>query len=364
MNWTPEPLVAMNSPVIELPAIARPIFQPDQFVLRTPPPPPPSQPRGEQHGSTKSNVIEFPVFPQPALPLSDDPFYSPAPLASAPTQPIAVVAHAAEAAAADHPDVIEISSDEEDDDAPPAKRVRRETSAISIVYSEDEVKSNSSNKENVPCGKAPSSPPPYVLIPYPPKTIIERRPPVQAAGSTLSTADKLRAILSRSADSKPILQTSVVSHDGPADADAAAQALFLKLVQHVPSNILQETVVKMNAELVQRGEGVESVKEEEVAREGTPKDVLKREDDSGGEDDDDDAGSLFSRARSESWEADVLISNAGQPFADIYTNETECLPRADRVPAVSLNIRARWELRVIIWYRVSECLQLGSAVIN
>ncbi len=356
-SLTPEPIVAMNSPAIELPTFPEPILPLDPLILPSPNPPPPSQPR-------------LPAFPQALLPLSDDTFFSPAPVtlassqagpflsparvAPTPSQTGPMTAPAAEGAPKD---VIEISSDE-DDDAPPPKRRRRESTPISIIYSEDEIQSNTSNKENVPAGKAESSPPPFVFIPYPPKTIVERTQPVPTSGSTMSIADKFRAIVSRNKDSK---SGRLLVPPSENDADAAANALFNALVQNVPSNVLQETVEKMNAELVQRGDVVAAVKEEVAVNEDDVKmetENTAKKEDAEDADDEDDAHSLFSRASSESWQANVLISNAA-PFADIYINETERLPRVLPGPAITLNIRARWELRVIIWYRVSRCLPLA-----
>ncbi|KAI0681667.1 hypothetical protein C8T65DRAFT_751419 [Cerioporus squamosus] len=350
----PMNLSVTPEPVSEVPAIPQPILPLKPLVLGSPSTPPPSQWRRELGVASNSTMIEVPVFPQPILPLSDDPFYLPPPTASPPVQPVPKPAPAAVSLPVDQPEIIEISSDE-DDEAPPAKRVRgRAPSVISVIYSEDGFESNSSNKENVALGKAESSPPPYVVIPYPPKKIIERPQPVSTRVSALSIADKFRAIVSHNTNSKSASQLVVPSSDDPARANAVANALFLKLIQNVPSNVLEETVVKMKDELVQRGQGVDTIKKENVGDgddvKFTPEDVAKREDGSDAEDAD-DASSLFSRAASsESWEADVLISNS-TPFADIYTNETERLPRAPVGTAGSLNVRARWELRVTIWYR-------------
>ncbi len=105
LSWSSEPLVlvATSSPMIELPAFPRPSFQLYPFVLRSPTPPPPSQPRGENHASTKSDVMDVPVFPQPVLPLSDNPFYLPAPFVPSPSQPVAAVAPAANSIATEQP---------------------------------------------------------------------------------------------------------------------------------------------------------------------------------------------------------------------------------------------------------------------
>ncbi|RPD55068.1 hypothetical protein L227DRAFT_615717 [Lentinus tigrinus ALCF2SS1-6] len=305
-------------------------------------------------------LIEVPPFPEPIIALPDNLFAGGSSMVPPPSQPRTavpgqmisplsvqnVVAAGEEetvATPATQDDVIVISSDD-DDDTPASKRFRQ-GSVISLTDSEDDLVSGTSNKENVPVKEERTSPPPYVLIEYPPKDIIEL-PVVHAPASALSITNKFRAIISGTTPSTTAaLQPPRLD---PQAADLAAKALFAKLVENVPTPILQETVEKMNAELLHRGKDVQAVKQEDPH---VDEDAAIKEEPQADRDDDSDAEGNESDSSSESSEADVLISNA-TPFADIYSNETERIPRAQHGVAVSsLTIRARWELRVTIWYR-------------
>ena len=384
--------------------------------------------------SPVSPVVEVPTFPKPILALPDNPFVlsTVVPAVEVPVLPKLIFASPdnphlrsptivppRSQARGEEPvdatqikqtglqlncaqEAIEISSDEEDEGPPPKRpRVRapsvisltdsevttaqipggRGGTVISVSDSEDGLQSSTSNKENVaPLKMEPTSPPPYIRIPWPPKDIIELPHPALRNASALSTADKFHAIVSRGRQSsQPASHTNLTLTNDPGSADLAANALFAKLVQNVSNSILKETVEKMTAELIHRGDPIKAGKKEDtdgldnvnLSPKLEPKTEIEdlgdggkqqnnhdANDDNTDDDDDDDTNSLFSRAASSaSWEANALISNDA-PFADIYCNETERLARPLAASAAfSLNIRAVWELRVVIWYLVSGSLR-------